>query len=142
MCRMYNDYGSLARDREEGNLSCADFLLEDSDSADKTEMGLKRAQASDRQEGRDVSTKRQKIGAENGTGKVTIENDISLEDTLIKEKLMSLAQFERQCMELALTRLENTGLKGNKLEALLLFIDVTDMFGQIYVVKDIGTRTV
>jgi hypothetical protein len=91
MCRMYNDYSSLARDRKEGNLSCADFLLEDSDSADKTKIGLKRAQASDRQEGRDVSIKRQKIGAENRTGKVIIENNIGLKDTLIKEKLMNLA---------------------------------------------------
>jgi hypothetical protein len=53
---------------------------------------------------------------------------------------MSLAQFERQCMKLALERLKDTGLKGKILEALLLFIDITDMFGQIYVVKDIGTR--
>jgi hypothetical protein len=61
---------------------------------------------------------------------------------LVKEKLMGLAHFERQCMELALVRLKNTGLKGKMLEALLLFIDVTNMFRQIYVVKDIGTRTV
>jgi hypothetical protein len=32
-------------------------------------------------------------------------------------------------MKLAVARLKNTGLKGKMLEALLLFIDVTDMFG-------------
>jgi hypothetical protein len=87
----------------------------------------------------ETSVQRQKTIAENGTGTATIENGVNLEDTLVKEKLMSLAHFERQCMELAFARLKNTGLEGRMLEALLLFIDVTDMFGQIYVVRDIGT---
>jgi hypothetical protein len=131
---MYNDYGSLARDREEGNLNCADFLLKDLDSADQTKTGLKRARASSRQE--QGEAKRQKTAA--GYGERMVES----EDAVAKEKLMGLAQFERQCMQLALARLKNTGFEGKMLEALLLFIDVTDLFGQIFVLKDIGTRTV
>jgi hypothetical protein len=143
LCRMYNDYGSLIRDREEGNLSCADFLLKDSDSVvpDKAETDIKRARGLDIQGGEEASAKRQKINTGHGTGTNKIDTE-SLQDGLVKEKLMGLAQFERQCMELAVVRLKNTGLKGKMLEAVLLFIDVTDMFGQIYFVKDIGTRTV
>ena len=62
-------------------------------------------------------------------------------DTKAKAVLMDLAQYERDCMELTLARLKKTGLEGGMLEAVLLFIDVTDLFGQIYVVRDIGTRT-
>jgi hypothetical protein len=145
LCRMYNDYGSLTRDREEGNLSCADFLLKGSDSVvpyNKTGTDIKRARGLDRHGEKEASAKPQRINTENRTATNKIDTEVSLGDELIKEKLMGLADFERQCMELALVRLKNTGLKGKMLEALLLFVDVTDMFGQIYVVKDIGTRTV
>jgi hypothetical protein len=123
---MYNDYGSLARDREEGNLSCTDFLVRASDSAGEAAKGLNGARAPDRQN--QGEAKRQKTDAE-------------WSNAAAKDQLMSLAQFERQCMKLALERLKDTGLKGKIFEALLLFIDITDMFGQIYVVKDIGRRT-
>jgi hypothetical protein len=111
---MYNDYGSFARGREEGNLACADFFLKGSDGVsphNKTETDLKRAQVSDEHAQQETSVKRQKTIAENGTGMATVENGVDLEATLVKEKLMSLAQFERQYMKLTLTRLQNTGLK-------------------------------
>jgi hypothetical protein len=142
---MYNDYGSLIRDCEEGNLSCADFLLKVSDNIlldNGNETDIKRARGPDRHREKGASAKRQKINTESRRGTNKIDTEVSPEDELVKEKLMGLAHFERQCMELALVRLKNTGLKGKMLEALLLFIDVTNMFRQIYVVKDIGTRTV
>jgi hypothetical protein len=94
MCRMYNDYGSLARDSDEGNLNCIDFL-----------------------------------------------NDQGGDIQKAKWELMRLAKFERGCMDLALLGLKASGVKGQALDALMLFIDVTDLFGQVYVVNDVETKT-
>ena len=57
-----------------------------------------------------------------------------------KNQLLQIAQHERQCMLAALKKLE-PGLKGEHGRSLGLFVDVTDLFGQIYVAKDIGVVT-
>jgi hypothetical protein len=134
MCRMYNDYGSLARDREEGNLNCADFILH---------AGRNEKRGRD-EEGTEANPSSKRMKMENGTANGPAPRDEKsavADDPAAKKVLMELAQFERQCMEVALTRLEKAGLKGRMLEALLLFVDVTDLFGQIYVVRDIGSKT-
>lgn len=90
MCRLYNDLGSINRDREEGNLNCVDFLLP------KEEVEQK------------------------------------------KSELRKLADYERECLDLSWERLKKEGLQEGLERALGLFIDVTDLYGQIYVAKDIG----
>lgn len=100
---MYNDWGSVDRDRAEGNLSSVDF----------SEF--------------------------QGTG---IENS--------KAALFWLAEHEREGLERAFARLRGAGLDvgdwaerssaAHSLALLRLFIDVTELYGQIYVVKDIASR--
>lgn len=122
MCRMYNDYGSLARDRAELNLNSVDF----------PEFGR--------------------------GGSVDV-----VRDERKKEALFSLADYERSCLDLALGGLETQGrmeeevgpetfdstatvnshakrLHGRKMAIWRMFCDVTDLYGQIYVVRDIASR--
>lgn len=99
MCRMYNDYGSIARDEAEGNLNSVGF-------------------------------------AEFGD-----------EDVLEAKKstLFDLAQYERLCFEDSMRRLsdeaKNLG-RSRQMVVLAMFCDVTDLYGQIYVVRDIASRMV
>ncbi|KAH9884983.1 Ent-kaurene synthase [Xylariomycetidae sp. FL2044] len=95
MCRMYNDWGSLARDHDEVNLNSVNF-------------------------------------PEFGGGKLE----------LAKDKLMDIAQYERHLLEVALDHLQrDIGSREPKwIGALRLFVSVTDLYGQIYVLKDVGTR--
>lgn len=56
-----------------------------------------------------------------------------------KEDLMDIAEFERSCMQLCFKRLSSE--VSQKVSAQLhAFINVTDLFGQIYVVQDIASR--
>lgn len=66
-------------------------------------------------------------------------NDAGLEASMAQ--LMWIAEYERQGMEAAMTRLDEIG-GGNKpireiLDAVRLFISVTDLYGQIYVIRDL-----
>jgi len=61
-------------------------------------------------------------------------------DAVKKQDLMWLAEYEREHLVLALTRL-NGIITKEVMEKLRLFIDVTDLYGQIYVAKDIGIWT-
>jgi hypothetical protein len=95
---MYNDYGSLIRDRGEGNPSCADFLLRGSDNIildNGTKTDIKRARGPARHGEKEASAKRQKVNTGHGTGTNKTDTEVSVEDELVKEKLMVLAQFER-----------------------------------------------
>lgn len=42
---------------------------------------------------------------------------------------------------MAMGLLEDELAQGKMVGALRLFIDVTDLYGQVYLLKDIGTRT-
>lgn len=100
LCRMYNDYGSLVRDRDETNLNSVNFP--EFCTAQRTE-----AEA--------------------------------------KAELMSIAEYERRGLETALDELERDLLRSGGssikwMDAIRLFVKVTDLYGQIYVVKDIATR--
>lgn len=99
---MYNDWGSVDRDRAEGDLGSVDL-------AEFQETCMENSKAA----------------------------------------LFWLAEHEREGLERAFARLRGSGLDvGNSAErssaahslALLrLFMDVTDLYGQIYVVKDIAS---
>ncbi|KAJ6025059.1 Ent-kaurene synthase [Penicillium herquei] len=56
-----------------------------------------------------------------------------------KQDLMELAEFERECMQLCFTRL-SAEISSSTAAQVLAFIDVTDLFGQIYVAQDIASR--
>lgn len=106
MCRMYNDYASVSRDRSEGNLNSLDF-------ADFHHSG-------------------ERSGL-----------DADMEAS--KTQLMWIAEYERRGMEAAMARLEEEIGGGNRLgreilEAVRLFITVTDLYGEIYVIRDITNR--
>lgn len=101
MCRMYNDFGSLARDRAESNLNSVNF----------PEFGAN---------GRDTS------------------------DQELRDQLWRLAQYERECLGRAFAKLEQLAVgckrKIRVLEVFKMFANVTDFYGQIYVVRDIASR--
>lgn len=115
MCRMYNDYGSVSRDQAEGNLNSINFP----DFGEFESSSI----SADSQEGSK------------------------------KKELFGLAEYERACLGTALNRLENaksTHAKSQEAKELAqrqmviwrLFCDVTDLYGQIYVVRDIASRKV
>lgn len=95
LCRMYNDYGSSSRDRQEGNLNSVNFPEFD-------------------------------LGPQN------MES--------VRDELMSIAEYERSGLNAAIFDLEGQLGKGHVVDAVKLFVNVTDLYGQIYVVKDIATQ--
>ncbi|KAI0008534.1 Copalyl diphosphate synthase [Xylariaceae sp. FL0662B] len=113
MCRMYNDHGSVRRDNAEGNLNSINF----------PEFQRVRTTLSD------------------------------LTDVK-KEALFRLAEYERSCVNQALNRLvsESTSPDGRspgekernerQMAIWKMFCDVTDLYGQIYVVRDITNQGV
>ncbi|RYP04763.1 hypothetical protein DL764_004246 [Monosporascus ibericus] len=64
---------------------------------------------------------------------------VGIEDR--KEALFRLAEFERGCLERSLECLEEETREGEKRKFRIfrMFCDVTDLYGQIYVVKDIAS---
>lgn len=56
-----------------------------------------------------------------------------------KRDLLAVAEYERRCLDRVIGELEPSLDKG-VMEKLKLFIQVTDLYGQIYVVRDIGIR--
>ncbi|KAI1809974.1 hypothetical protein GGS20DRAFT_580254 [Poronia punctata] len=64
-----------------------------------------------------------------------------------KEDLMWIAEYERECLNIAMSRLEQEMKKAvgdvvsdDIMRALRLFVNVTDLFGLIYVQRDMGLR--
>ncbi|KAL1965541.1 hypothetical protein VTN77DRAFT_5624 [Rasamsonia byssochlamydoides] len=103
MCRQYNDYGSIARDRAEENLNSVNFPEFHED------------------------------GNQDGN------QDDSLSEDRIRGQLVRIANYERECLELAAQKLVQE-VAPSTWKALQVFIDVTDLYGQIYVVRDIASR--
>ena len=94
LCRQYNDYGSIVRDRAERNLNSVNFPEFDGGSEQKR-----------------------------------------------KDDLMWLAEYEREMCVRALERLTTEmGLDARMKRILRTFVDVTDLYGQIYVARDIASR--
>ena len=102
MCRMYNDYGSAARDRAETNVNSLDFP--------------------EFFEG---------IGA--GSDEEEEEEDRR------KADLMYLAEYERECLNRAISQLGEL-VEKEVMKKVRLFVNVTDLYGQIYVARDIASR--
>ncbi|KAI0535656.1 hypothetical protein GGR58DRAFT_478295 [Xylaria digitata] len=110
MCRMYNDHGSAVRDHDEANVNSVDF----------PEFGPR--------------------AIESGSSAMARK----------KEALFEVAQYERSCIEEAFRRLEGHAAgkrsadararKARQMEIWRMFYNVTDLFGQIYVLRDIGSR--
>ncbi|KAM0078876.1 hypothetical protein ACKRZS_008742 [Fusarium odoratissimum] len=107
MCRMYNDFGSIARDNAERNVNSIHF----------PEFALS-----------------------NGTSQ-------SLDDR--KKRLSQIATYEQTCLDHAMEALERQsqddvgdcpGSKEvRKLKIVKLFCDVTDLYDQLYVIKDLSS---
>ena len=54
-------------------------------------------------------------------------------------RLMDIASWERRCLRLAMEEMERIS-EPPLIRMLRVFVDVTDMFGQIYVVKDLASK--
>lgn len=144
MCRQYNDYGSAKRDAEECNLNSLDFpeFRGFTDHID----GSCNAKSSGSANGADPSPARLTLSnGALGAGharKALSSSENKVKDsvhTSAKDDLMAIAEFERSCMQLALKNLSQVSPPAT-IRKLQVFIDVTDMFGQIYVQRDIASR--
>ncbi|KAI4190537.1 MAG: hypothetical protein LQ348_003647 [Seirophora lacunosa] len=138
MCRQYNDYGSAKRDAEECNLNSLAYpeFRSHTNRAD----GCSKANSSDvpvvRPEDGNVASPARAASNEQQSG----ENEAKTpENASAKEDLMAIAEFERSCMQLALEKLTRISPPAT-VHKPQIFIDVTDMFGQIYVQRDIASR--
>ena len=111
LCRMENDYGSVTRDRAERNLNFIDFP----EFFDQ--------------------------GGAAFTSTFTSEQAKPLEAEQ-KAQLLRLAQYERESYRDALRRLDElvAGDKKamRKMQLLRVMTNVTDSWGQMYVLKDLG----
>lgn len=61
------------------------------------------------------------------------------EERRMKDELFWLAEYEREALGVAMSKLEGE-VNREVCEALRLFVDVTDLYGQIYIQKDITNR--
>jgi hypothetical protein len=128
MCRMYNDIGSIARDAAEANLNSVDF----------PEFAYAKP-----------------VPVTNGNGaahqngvKHPTANGVMKDLDKKKEELFRIAEYERACLNEAQLWLEGEMLRKGpmqeankaKLAVWRVFRDVTDLHGQIYVVRDIASR--
>lgn len=115
---MYNGYGSVARDRAEGNSNSIDF------KAFKGGGGAGAARAGEKRKRRPVGGK--------GPGDA---------DVPAKRSLSYLAEYERVCLKLTMERLDGEGVSAGTANAVKLFVGVTNLFEQIHVARDVGTWT-
>jgi hypothetical protein len=113
LCRMYNDWGSIERDRDEFNLNSVDF----------PEF---------------CPPSRSDVLMTNCVENHRVQNN----EQEAKSKLMWVAQYERRGLETAFAELHGLMEPCGLTQSLKLFIAVTDLYGQIYVKKDIATRMV
>ncbi|KAK0631021.1 hypothetical protein B0T17DRAFT_637782 [Bombardia bombarda] len=114
MCRIYNDLGSLNRDTDERNLNSANF-------------------------------------PEFHTHQNVTTTNLTTSEQSIKGELLWIAEHERRGLRSIITVLEeqlqlSVGSASSQyattmVEALKMFVNVTDLYGQIYILKDVGTRT-
>jgi hypothetical protein len=65
------------------------------------------------------------------------------DEEVAKSELLWIADYERRGLEASLAALEEeVGSQDPEIiDSIKLFINVTDLYGQIYVLKDIGTST-
>lgn len=122
MCRLYNDEGSLQRDEQEGNLNCVNFVELRGEWEDTQSPGP--------------------------AARLIYENDAGVTANASGKRnlggeLMTLAELERKNLMSALKGLgEMTETEVDVMNRLEVFVDVTDLFGQIYVIKDLASRRI
>ena len=121
MCRMYNDFGSVGRDREEENLNSVNFL----------EFHPEGLVGGGGVVG-ECKGVRDDDGANHGV-------DGEMEEERIKKDLFFVAEYEREGLKLAVGKVEGMVAEATR-RAWRLFVDVTDLYGQVYVARDIASR--
>lgn len=114
LCRMYNDYGSIERDADERNVNSVNFPDMEAEAKDNETMYR---------------------GEGNGGGSSHEEPWVGQR----KKDLLALTEYERECLDLALTGLKKE-VSSEVMERIMLFVDVTNLYGQIYLARDIGIR--
>ncbi|KAI0456306.1 Ent-kaurene synthase [Xylaria acuta] len=58
----------------------------------------------------------------------------------MKDELMWIAEYERRCLDAALAQMSQFVGQRKLINALELYIDVTDMYGRVYLLKDLTNR--
>ena len=111
LCRQYNDYGSVTRDQAESNVNSLNFP--------EFHEPCRSPRADGHVEVRDEET--------------------------MKRDLFFIAEYERECMSGAMEKLEREMEVeeeggGWRVRALRAFVDTVDLYGQIYVVRDLTNR--
>ena len=110
LCRQYNDYGSVARDQAESNLNSLNF-------PEFHEPYLP-------------------VG-DGGQPEIR-------DESAMKKDLFCIAEYERECLNHAIDKLNSeitTSEQGLwKMKALRSFVDTVDLYGQIYMARDITNR--
>ncbi|KAI1670819.1 hypothetical protein Ptr902_08159 [Pyrenophora tritici-repentis] len=145
MCRQYNDYGSAMRDAKEGNFNSLDFPgFHDMEYDRKNGVGVtdslsNASESASRGEGVGDASESQPVTTKLRRYSATNSNGSGKRISPAKDSLMAFADFERAGMELAKDRLRSV-VPRRCMEQLQVFIDVTDMFGQVYIQKDIASR--
>ncbi len=124
MCRQYNDYGSIRRDRAENNTNSVNFReFHDADASwylrDRHEILAERCV--------------------NGYIQSSPQPQSALEDAL-RKKLFDIASYERECLNNAV-RCLRVKVAPQAWKAIEVFIKVTDLYGQIYVMRDINDNS-
>jgi hypothetical protein len=120
MCRLYNDLGSLSRDTTERNLNSINFP-----EFHSSETALGGLPSSIR------------------TSRYCCRETQSLDVKEAKQELMFIAEYERRCLQMATCELEKEliaeigGRSADIMRSIMLFVNVTDCFGLVYVQKDL-----
>ena len=130
MCRQYNDYGSIERDRVEQNLNSVNFP-EFAEAATEADGSTTSSDAPSDLPGGSVTS--------HADGNNSSEGNDNFPMRRIKESLLTIAAYERGCLNLTMEKLGKL-LDKKTMRAIQTFVDVTDLYGQIYVARDIATR--
>ncbi|KAK8002567.1 hypothetical protein PG989_002286 [Apiospora arundinis] len=129
---MYNDHGSLVRDAEECNLNSINFAESSSfasygggEEVVIEEKGAKAAELVVEEEEEERKLKP------------------SSSSSSAKSELLWIAEYERRGLDAAKSLLasELGGAQSHLMRAFRMFVDVTDLYGQLYVLMDVGART-
>ena len=102
MCRQYNDYGSILRDRAEGNVNSVNFP-EVHEVLPVKRINVRSADKGEGDHGR-------------------------AEGESVKQALFEIAEFERECLNLTMAKLQVL-VEKKVADVLGLFGDVTDLYG-------------
>ncbi|KAI0412420.1 ent-kaurene synthase [Xylaria grammica] len=111
LCRQYNDYGSARRDQAEGNLNSLNFP-EFAQSVDRSQQDLAASPTKN--------------------------------EATMKADLLFIAEYERGCVRnvsaILCEELQRSRGGDWKFKALKVFIEMVDLYGQMYVARDMSNR--